>query len=224
MVRSPLYLGDRGRGHHRWRHRPSGVRWGGWRLVTATPFLLHVDPLHEDIRSDQIDVGTAESQSVHTGLGKVWVLTGRTVYEVHPSTDEPTIVYELPRPTGLITSSLAVSEALWLGTSDGTLIRFDPFSGEERSTEIDSSIDGLVATEDGVWLTDIVAGTITRVDPETLDVVGEPISLEGVSTGSARSDPTSGCSIAKLGPSPASMRVPAPIAMSGSETNRPRWR
>ena len=103
---------------------------GVWLL--QPPFLLHVDPLHEDIRSDQIDVGTAESQSVHTGLGKVWVLTGRTVYEVHPATDEPTIVYELPRPTGLITSSLAVSEALWLGTSDGTLIRFDPFSGEDE--------------------------------------------------------------------------------------------
>ncbi|MCD6023072.1 MAG: hydrolase [Actinomycetia bacterium] len=179
-VRSPLYLGDRPFGGAFAGDIDRAVSAGeGGVWVLQPPFLLHVDPLHEDIRSDQIDVGTDESQSVHTGLGKVWVLTGRTVYEVHPATDEATIVYQLPRPAGLITLSLAVSDALWLGTSDGTLIRFDPFSGDERITEIDSSIGGLAATRDGVWLTDIVAGTITRVDPETLDVIGKPISLEG---------------------------------------------
>ena len=177
-VRSPLYLGDRPFGGASAIDRVVSVGEGGVWLLQP-PFLLHIDPLHEDIRSDQIDVGIAESQSVHTGLGKVWVLTGRTVYEVHPSTDEPKIVYELPRAAGLITSSLAVSDALWLGTSDGTLIRFDPFSGDERVAEIDSNIDGLAATGDGVWLADIVVGTITRIDPETLDVVGEPISIEG---------------------------------------------
>jgi class 3 adenylate cyclase/streptogramin lyase len=180
-VRSPLLLGDQPFGAGDLDSdidKPMAAGEGGvW--VLQPPFLLHVDPLRDEIRSDQINVGGSESQSVDTGLGKVWVLDGRTLYEVHPLTDEPTIVYELPERLALITSSLAVGDAVWIGTSDGNLIRFDPASGATSEVDMGSRIDGLAATPAGTWLADVVAGTLTRIHPETLDVVGEPISVGG---------------------------------------------
>ena len=180
-VRAPLFLGDRGIDSHDLTadiDRLMAVGEGGVWLLQS-PFLLHVDPLREDLRSDQIHVGAAESQSVHTGLGKIWVLSGRTLYEVHPLTDEPTIVYELPERFALTTASLAVGDAVWIGTSDGNLIRHDPSTGVEMEADVGSSIDAIAATHGDVWIADLLRGTITRVDGETLDQVGDPVPIEG---------------------------------------------
>jgi class 3 adenylate cyclase len=180
-VQAPLFLGDRGIDSHDLTadiDRLMSVGEGGVWLLQP-PFLVHVDPLHEEVRSDQILVGAAESQAVHTGLGKIWVLSGRTLYEVHPLTDEATISYELPGRLALTTSSLAVGDAVWIGTSDGNLIRHDPFTRGSIEADVGSSIDAITATEHDVWLADLLRGMVIRVDPETLDVVGEPLEIRG---------------------------------------------
>jgi streptogramin lyase len=180
-VRSPLFLGERGIDSSDKTadiDRLLAAGEGGVWLLQP-PYLLHVDPLREEVRSDQIQIGTSESLSVHTGLGKVWVLSAPTLYEIHPGTDEAAVVYELPAPLALTTASVSLGDAVWIGNSDGTLIRLDPSTGAERQVNVGTSIDALAATADGVWLADILLGTLTRVDPETLDEVGEPIAIEG---------------------------------------------
>jgi class 3 adenylate cyclase/streptogramin lyase len=181
QLQAPLFLGDRGIDSHDLTadvDRLMAVGEGGVWLLQP-PFLVHVDPLHEDVRSDQIHVGAAESQAVDTGLGKVWVLSGRTLYEVHPLTDEAKISYELPARFALVTSSLAVGDAVWIGTSDGTLIRHDPFTRDVIEVDVASSIDAIAATQQDVWLADLLLGTVTRIDREMLDVVGKPVEITG---------------------------------------------
>jgi class 3 adenylate cyclase len=104
----------------------------GYVWLLQPPFLLQVDPRLEGVRDDQIFVGAAESQNVLTGLGKVWVLTGPVLFEVHPGTGETSVFFELPPELGLTTSSLALGQAVWVGTSGGTLFRLDPSTGEQR--------------------------------------------------------------------------------------------
>jgi class 3 adenylate cyclase len=179
-IEAPLFLGDRGVDSSDLSadvDRLMSVGEGGVWLLQP-PILLHVDPLHDDVRN-QIFVGSAESQSVYTGLGKTWVLSGLTLFEVHPGTDEATAVFDLPGRFALTTSSLAVGDAVWVATSDGTLTRLDPATGEEREVDTGSSIDALAATEDDVWLAGVFAGTISRIDPESLEAVGDSIVIEG---------------------------------------------
>jgi class 3 adenylate cyclase len=180
QVRAPIFLGDRRIDSHDLTadvDRLMSVGEGGVWLLQP-PHLLHVDPLHDNIRS-QIFVGAAESQSVFTGLDKVWVLTGELLWEVNPGSDEATVVVRLPARFQLSTTSLAVGDAVWIGTSGGTLIRHDPGTGDELEVDTGTSIDALAATKDDVWLTDVFTSTITRLDAESRDVVGDPIEVQG---------------------------------------------
>lgn len=59
------------------------------------------------------------------------------------------------------------------------MIRFDPGTDGTRPVETGSSIDALAATEEDVWLADAFAGTITRLDPDSLEVAGDPIVVDG---------------------------------------------
>jgi class 3 adenylate cyclase/streptogramin lyase len=158
--------------------QPIAVGEGGVWLLRP-PNLIHIDPLHAEVRSDQIDVGVGNSQSVVTGFDAVWVLTGRGVYRVHPGTDEIEPFLILPVPAGISTFSLALGEDVWVGTSDGIIIRMDPATGARDQAETELSVDMMAATGDGVWVADIISGELTQVDPESLGPMGDPIHVEG---------------------------------------------
>jgi class 3 adenylate cyclase len=178
-VRSPISVGyQRSISPDDRVDHPMAVGEGGVWLLQA-PQLLHIDPLHKEIRSDQIDVGIGPSQSVLTAFDSVWVLTGNSLYRVNPATDETDVPLRLRLPNGITTYSLAVADSIWIGNSDGTLVRFDPRTGAQHQADTGLSLDKIAATRNAVWVADVVSAGLVRVDPATLKQVGKPIEVGG---------------------------------------------
>jgi class 3 adenylate cyclase len=178
-VRSPVSVGNQRPISLDFVDHPIAVGEGGVWLLQA-PLLLHIDPLHEEIRSDQIDVGIGPSQSVLTAFDAVWVLTGNSLYRVNPATDEPVEFLHLPVPSGIATYSVAVGgESIWVGQSDGTVVRLDPRSGARDQFQTGLAVDKIAATKDAVWAADVLAGAVVRFDPVDLRQVGKPIEIRG---------------------------------------------
>jgi class 3 adenylate cyclase/streptogramin lyase len=150
---------------------------GVW--VLRRPFLLHIDPLHDEVRSSRFDIGFANSQSVDTGFGSVWVLSAGKVYKVHPATDEATLFVELPEPAGLMTWSFTLDDAVWIAESDGTLVRLDPFTEARDQSETGLDIDLLATTQNRLWASDVLEGALFEIDEGTLEPKGPPLSIGG---------------------------------------------
>jgi class 3 adenylate cyclase len=157
---------------------PFAVGEGGlW--VLRPPLLLHVDPLHRDVRERPIDVGLGNSETVLTGFDAVWVLVDRTVYRVNPATDERKPFLTVPPESGITTFSFALDEDLWVGISDGTMVRLDPRTQARDQVSTGRSIDKLATTSGAVWVADLVAGEIAPFDQDTLKPAGASIHLGG---------------------------------------------
>ncbi len=161
---------------------PIAVGEGGVWLLRP-PSLIHIDPLREEIRSRTIEVGAAFDQTVVTGAGSVWVLTDRTIYRIHPGTDEPEVFFVLPVPVGVVTAaarpSLAVRDAVWIGGTDGIVFRLDPRTGARERRDVGSTVDGLAATRGSLWTADAFAGEVIPLDPLSLRPAGERVEIEG---------------------------------------------
>jgi class 3 adenylate cyclase/streptogramin lyase len=157
---------------------PMAVGEGGVWLLQP-PLLLHLDPRHEEVRSNETDVGIGPSTSVVTGFDAVWVITGNTLYRVNPATDDASEFLRLPTPDAIKTYSLAIGDSIWVGVSDGTIVRLDPRTGARDQTNTGLAVDKLAATKDGIWVADVVSGGLVRVDPATLDQIGRPIEISG---------------------------------------------
>jgi class 3 adenylate cyclase len=178
-VRSPISVGNQRSVSLDFLDHKMAVGEGGVWLLEA-PLLLHIDPLHEEIRSDQIDVGIGPSQSVLTAFDAVWVLTGNSLYRVNPATDEPVEFLHLPVPSGIATYSVAVGgDSIWVGQSDGTVVRLDPRTGARDQFQTGVAVDKIAATKDAVWVADVLAGEMVRFDPVDLRQVGKPIEIRG---------------------------------------------
>jgi streptogramin lyase len=134
--------------------------------------LVHLDPLHGDLQ-DPVplpDQGISVSFSVAVEGGAVWALSEQTLFEVNPGSNRARKVLSLGRPTtqAPIPAQLAaVAGHVWIGTSDGMLIRVDVSSGDERRVRA-GAIDAIAADVGQVWTLDRTAGVITRFDPRTM--------------------------------------------------------
>jgi class 3 adenylate cyclase/streptogramin lyase len=148
------------------RHPLVAGEGGVWLL--RPPSLVHIDPRHGDIRSATINVGIATSQWVATGFDAVWVDSAETLYRVNPATDQQEVFFRLPAATGIATYSFALARDLWIGTSDGTIVRIDPRTGEHRQAHTDLAIDAMAAAGGRIWASDILAGDVVSIDPVTL--------------------------------------------------------
>ena len=157
---------------------PMAVGEGGVWLLQP-PLLFHIDPVHEEVRSDETHIGIGPSTSVVTAFDAVWVLSGDTLYRVNPATDEPDVFLKLPPPGGITTYSLAIADSIWVGQSDGTLVRLDPRTGARDQVDTGLALDRLAATKDAVWVVDVVSGELVRIDPDTLEQVGKPLEING---------------------------------------------
>ncbi|MGH2680033.1 MAG: adenylate/guanylate cyclase domain-containing protein [Actinomycetota bacterium] len=157
---------------------PMVVGEGGVWLM-APPRLLHIDPLHADVRSEGIEIGLATTQTVAAGFDAIWVLSDRTVSRVHPGTDELRPFLVLPLPSGIATYSLVLDDLIWLGDSDGTIVRMDPATGARDQAETGLSLSRLATTRDGVWVADVLDDVVVRVDRESLRPTGEQFGIGG---------------------------------------------
>ena len=141
-VRSPVSVGNQRAISLDFVDHPMAVGEGGVWLLQA-PLLLHIDPRHEGvIHYDQFDVGIGPSQSVVTAFDAVWVLTGNSLYRVNPATDEPDEFLHLPVPSGIATYSVAVADdSLWVGQSDGTVVRLNTRTGARDQFQTGLAVD-----------------------------------------------------------------------------------
>ena len=158
---------------------PMVVGEGGVWLLRP-PRLLHIDPLHEDVRSDAIHVGVGTSQTVAARFGSIWVLTDRTVYRVHPGTDEIEPFLVLPLASGIGTYALAIDDQIWVGDSDGTIVRIDPSTEARQQAETGLNVGKMALTDNGLWVADILRGEVARVDRDRLRPTTDLIEIGGV--------------------------------------------
>jgi streptogramin lyase len=122
---------------------------------------------------------TAFASAVMTGLDAAWVQIQGSIHRVHPGTGEAVKAVSVPAHTGITFYSMALSDAVWLGVADGTLVRFDPGIGSRNDFDVESRIDTLAATREAVWVYDTNAEMLTRLDPGTLRQAADPIPLPG---------------------------------------------
>lgn len=136
--------------------------------------LLHVDPRHRDLR-DPIRMGFSFSVSMVTAFDAVWVATGERLVRINAATDEPREVLriELPGDGSGRTDLSADRSHLWLGRTDGILMRIDPVSEDvTRERKVIGSADLVTAADGAVWVADQVNGTIIGVDADSFEEIG----------------------------------------------------
>ena len=107
--------------------------------------------------------------SIETAFDAVWVAADQLV-RINPATDEARVILRIPLPVGGISgSTLAVDRRhLWIGTSDGLLLRVDSSGEVTGRRSVTDSIQEVATGEGGVWVADQLAGVIARIDPGTL--------------------------------------------------------
>jgi class 3 adenylate cyclase/streptogramin lyase len=132
--------------------------------------LFHVDPSRSEVRARLKLEGGGSSFSVNLAEGsdKIWVGYDGGLDQVNPATGEQreAIVLEGDR---LVTNDVAVGAGyVWLGGSDGRLVRFDPRTRKELPRTGLDPIDAIAFGHGSVWTADTVGGTVTRYDPETM--------------------------------------------------------
>jgi class 3 adenylate cyclase len=136
--------------------------------------VLSVDPEHGDIR--RIGLGPYSfSLTIATGFDAVWVALDRLI-RINPATLEHRSVLRIPLPSGggLGGTSLAVDRAhLWIGTTDGLLLRVDPSGTVTAERTVTDSIQLLAVGGEGVWVVDQFAGVVIHVDPQSLRTIAE---------------------------------------------------
>jgi class 3 adenylate cyclase/streptogramin lyase len=146
-----------------------------WILAPTNPdpTLIHVDPGHGDVR-EPIGLKFSFSLSMVSAFDTVWVATADRLISVHPGTDEIRVVLEIPIvEAGSGRTSLASDRHhLWVGRTDGILMRVDPSGTISEQRKVANSVDRVAVGEGGVWVVDQVAGVVTRIDPATLRRIG----------------------------------------------------
>jgi class 3 adenylate cyclase/streptogramin lyase len=175
-IRSSVFVGDAGLSTTGlgYPDQPIAVGQGGVWLLQP-PSLLHVDPQHLDVR-DRILLGHAASHAVVVGFDAIWALGDRTLYRVNPATDDRNTFLTIPE-TGITTLSVALADAVWVGVSNGDLIRMDPRTEARDQVDVGVSIDAIAATGDAVWLGDAVAETVLPIDPVSMRRIGRPLNV-----------------------------------------------
>lgn len=163
---------------------PLVVGQGGVWLIRGAS-LIHLDPLDADVRGrPALGGGNPLSINVASGFDSIWVMANTELLRIHPATDEVRIFATIRNlasvaATAAATTDIAVGAGyVWMGTAAGQLARVDPQTGDIRRAEELAPIDSVVAGSQGVWTSDVIAGTVTRYDPDTMRPV-ETIEVSG---------------------------------------------
>jgi class 3 adenylate cyclase/streptogramin lyase len=137
--------------------------------------LFHLDPSRSEVRRHiTLETGISLfSVNLAEGSDKIWVAYDRGLIEVNPATGDQRRVLHLESEV-VVSSDVAVGEGfVWLGLSEGRLVRFDPATGRDRSQTGLDPIDAIAFGHGSVWTADTVGGTVTRYDPETMNRIAE---------------------------------------------------
>ncbi len=139
-----------------------------WVVHPDRGFVSRLDAADGEVK-DTIQVGGAPT-GIAIGEGSVWVTntSDGTVSRISPATNEETQQYQV----GSGPSGIAVGGgALWVADSVANeLVRVTVASGRSRTVALPAGPTAVHFTPDGVWVTSAGAATVTRVDPDSLEV------------------------------------------------------
>lgn len=154
-------------------HRSSGgsiaVGEGAVWFASGNGTVTRIDPSTNEILAPGIVVGTTPS-AIAAGRGSVWVaISGEsTVSRLNPRTNSVAHLITVgPRPRGLAEGDGVV----WV-TADDHVFRIDAASNSVTMTiPVGDGPTGIAVGEGAVWVANSADGTVSRIDPETYDVV-----------------------------------------------------
>ena len=162
---------------------PIDVGQGAVWTVRSFRLLYRVDPEDSDVENVVLEGGLSFPYNVAVGYDKVWISCARGLLEVNPATVEQRWVIHLEAEGAQFGTDVAVGAgAVWLGGSDGRLIRIDPAT-DRATTKIGlDPIDAIAFGHGSVWTVDTFGGTVTRYDPDTLAPIATIEIANGVDT------------------------------------------
>jgi class 3 adenylate cyclase/streptogramin lyase len=151
--------------------------------IRSYRLLYRIDPVEGDVDDQVLEGGLSFPYSVAVGYDKVWVSCARGLIEVNPATIEQRWVVRLEAEGSQFGTDLAVGAgAVWLGGSDGRLIRIDPSTERSQTRMGLDPIDAIVVGHGSVWTADTFGGSVTRYDPDTLEPLATIEIANGVDT------------------------------------------
>jgi serine/threonine-protein kinase len=144
-----------------WAHTFSGVP-----NLSGANNVIHVDEATGAVESTtKVRFQFGPGQSIVVGSRTVWYIGGSetTVYRINPATDQ-----SLPSVSiagGTVTDLVLGGGALWVGSTDHTLTRFNALTGRfVDRISVDASPDALGFGQGSVWVLDRLANQVVRVD------------------------------------------------------------
>jgi streptogramin lyase len=144
---------------------------GVW--TVRVQYLFHVDPSRSEVRDRlTLEFGISFSVNLAEGSDKIWIAHDGGLDEVNPATGEQreAIGWVSVAPANDVAFGAG---SVWLGGSDGRLVRFDPATGRDRARTGLDPIDAIAFGHGSVWTVDTVGGAVTRYDPGTMRPVEE---------------------------------------------------
>ncbi len=159
-------------------------------------FLEHIDLRTGDVIADRVRMETNGHPGANPGIefGERAVWIGGDIHGDHaallrwdPATDQQ--LPDIPIRSDVLPNDVAVGKgAVWVTFPDGRLVEVDPKTGKVVAhTKVGEFIDGAVLGAGGLWVLDITDGTLTRVDPRTLEA-SDPAGFSGSVLGMAADD------------------------------------
>jgi class 3 adenylate cyclase len=159
-------------------------------------FLEHIDLRTGDVIADRVRMETNGNPGADPGIEfgdrAVWI--GGDLHGDHavilrwdPSTDEQ--LPDISISADVLPNDLAVGRgAVWVTFPDGRLVELDAETGKVVArADVGGFIDEAVLGAGGLWVLDITDGTLTRVDPRTLEA-SDPTGFSGSVLGMAADD------------------------------------
>jgi class 3 adenylate cyclase/streptogramin lyase len=151
--------------------------------IRSYRLLYRVDPEEGDVQNEILEGGLSFPYGVAVGYDKVWVSCARGLIEVNPATIDQRWVVQLEAEGSQFGTDVAIGGgAVWVGVSDGQLIRVDPSTERTQVKRGLAPIDAIGFGHGSVWTVDTFGGSVTRYDPTTLEPLATIAIANGVDT------------------------------------------
>jgi streptogramin lyase len=147
--------------------------------VSEGQALYRIDPATNDVAPIE---GVFAPTDVAAGQGTVWVLEEDALTRIDPETRLPVESFPVAPADN---RDLQLSEgAVWVANGDaGEVTRVDIETGDQSEpVYLGGNFTAIAWGEGSMWMVSGDKGddgNLTRIDPETTDIIGQPVSLGG---------------------------------------------
>ena len=161
---------------------PKGVAIGDgsvWVINQDDQTVQRIDPRGGAVQATKAALGTPTG--IAWGEDAVWITNGygsvegtSQVVRVNPADDSVRSAFETPGAKAIVVAF----GSIWLADENGDrVLRYDPATGEQQAVvrfpegSLPSYLAVGTGAADGIWVVNDLAGTVSRIDPATDEVV-----------------------------------------------------